>query len=210
MPAFLALLVLVVGLYFINYINSHTKITVTLDQPASISFYSSTDPEEGLNYNPSKKTTDINSAGTFKIKKGNYVYVAKGQSNDYATQTKRIEVNNPTAIYVKLDFSQTKLINLKAHEEPAIKNLLAQTFPQQMKSYSISNSKLYKRGEWYSALLTPSDTSTQDVFQIVFNKSNGSWHLVTDPPEIIISRPAYPEIPSEIFENFSDILKSQI
>lgn len=89
-----------------------------------------------------------------------------------------------------------------ATESPTIIGVLTTKYPKIATDYTIINSKLYKEGEWFGALLQYKgvDTLNRDTLRVLMQKKEGEWILRTEPPEIILSAKKYKDVPKDILK----------
>lgn len=187
-----------------SYLNSFQTIKVNSAQPFRLKVYQSLHGESGFTYDSDHPMLELSKTGDYRLKKGLYVYVASG-GTDYQSLTRQVKLGSvPVTIDVTLELSDKKLVSLLLAEEPAIKSVIQERYPSQLQSYTIQKSRLYKDGGWYAAKLVPNDTSTNDTLGIVLKKTGVTWRIVTLPPEIVISKAIYPEIPSEVLTDLNN------
>lgn len=72
-----------------------------------------------------------------------------------------------------------------------------------MPRYRAQNVKAYGMGNWFSVELVPLDSTKEDVYQAVLKKEGDKLVLLTDPPQIVVSRAVYPSIPDVVFKDLS-------
>ena len=191
------LLVAVFGYW--KWTERYQKITINSTPSSAVTFYESDDNK------PLESRTVVLAApkpGEYKIKRGNYQYVANG-GGDYAKRVGSIAVGNkPVALTITLSYSPEKLASLLKIEQPAALQALNKKYPSQMAGYTPSNGKLYDMGQWYGVKLTPK-TPNQDTYRVVLHKDGNTWKVMTTP-SIILSSPVYPAIPHDILSDIDN------
>lgn len=208
---FLVVLVGILVISLVGYgIYQNQYQTVTVSSPSgysyTLSMYPATGNNESTSYDSSDPVLTTSEDGDYKIKKGSYVYVVDGPGKDYkqniqpvSTDTGKINIK-----VVKTDYTPEKLQELLLGEKSAAEAAVVQQYPEQMKQYRISGGKLYKDGTWYAAKLVPNDSQNLDELRIVLHKINGRWEVITQPPEIVLSSPVYPDIPHDILSDINN------
>lgn len=139
---------------------------------------------------------------TLTLKQGSYVLVADTDQTFAAFQQLIDLRSHPEAIKVPATFSDQKLESLLHQEKASVVQTIVSSYPQ-ANSYDISDGKLYKQGDWYGTTLTTKDLGdTQfvnpDVFRAILHKETSGWVLITKPPQLILSKLAYPNIPVDV------------
>jgi len=194
------------GLVYQHYTNTFQTITISSKNSFTFRLYPAIESESG-NYDKSNPILTISRAGTYKVKKGLYIYVASGKDRDYAEISQQIRIGDtPATIPITLKYSSSKLSALLEIEYPKVLAALKEKYPSQMQLYNVEMAKLYENGEWCGIILTPKNNAAYDVLRAVLKKQNNAWRVVTDPPEIILSKPVYPSIPTDLLsdiDNFS-------
>ncbi|MEO8104919.1 MAG: hypothetical protein ABI602_01115 [Candidatus Saccharibacteria bacterium] len=97
-----------------------------------------------------------------------------------------------------LDFSDAHLGQIKAAETPAISQAIAAVTSGE--PVTISDVRLYSRGQWAAAHLT---TSASDNRSVVLQKQGDTWEVVAGPA-ILISIQEHLDIPSLIIRDINN------
>ena len=209
LSALVLILLLILVLVVAGYKNNSSRLSIDGIRPGyTFSLYESEGEAESTAYNKDRLVFRTTSNASQRVKHGNYVYVVSGNNNDLKSYAQSITVDK-TSIKISvpvLGYTDKKLANLLAVEEPLVKSILQNRYPFQMQLYSVQSSKLYKNGDWYGAKLVPNDTGSYDTLRVVLKKEKGVWKIVTQPPEPVISKPVYPEIPTEILTDINNFL----
>ncbi len=200
------LLVLLLGyLAFRSYRDMYQTVTVTARKPFTLTLYAPSGDHESTAYDKSKVFFVTSESDKFRVKKGVYTYAVSGNS-DYQEVSQQINIDKkPVHLAMpQLDYTQAKLASLLSEQKAEIESVITDAYPSQMQLFSIQGGKLYGQGEWYGAKLVPNDPRAYDTLRIVLKKENGRWSIVTQPPEIILSRPIYPQIPASILSDLDN------
>jgi ribosomal protein L24 len=203
--AFAFLVVAVIAGYK-TYINQYQYLVLSSNQPFEFSLYKRSSGADSLEYSKNDVAFRSDKSGKYKIKKGDYVYVARSPDKDYLPIVNGLSLDKSKALVSINDFKYTeqKLQSLLSTESPEIESLVNSSYPIPMSSYTIQSSRLYYTGQWYGALLVPKDALNQDTYRIVLKKKDGRWSVVTTPPSIILSQPVYPNIPFDVLSDLNN------
>lgn len=133
--------------------------------------------------------------GTIIIGGGAFLYGAltAPQGDSQPTQS---NTPTPSSTPVKKTFEQ---------ERETILAALATKYPDLTKDYTISKGKFYKDGALYGTTLTykGSDTMNRDTLRVLMQKKDGVWILRTTPPEPLLSKQNYSDIPVEVLRDIN-------
>jgi hypothetical protein len=185
--------------------NSFQSIIITNSSGFELSLYAAGDGQEGNGYDKTRLFFSTDSPGSHRLKKGEYAYVVTGPS-DYEPLTQRLTLGvSPVRLTIpNLGYTDNKLASLLSTNKPAIQATIQLKYASQMSFYTIQDDKLYGNGEWYGAKLVPSNSNAYDTLRIVLKHTSSGWGIVTNPPEIVISRPVYPNIPGYILTDLNN------
>jgi len=113
---------------------------------------------------------------------------------------KSAPVASTTPQPVKVDLDQ-----LLQTEQPTILGVLTTAYPKISTDYTIDQGKLFDQGEWYGTTLTyrGSDTMNRDTLRVLLQKKQGVWVLRTTPPEPLLSKVEFPEVPKTILDTIN-------
>lgn len=191
---------------FRSYQNSFQTVHITNKSDFVLTLYASKSSEESIDYNKSVSYFSTSTPGKFRVKKDDYVYTVSSKDGAYQPFVKAVTVDTkPVSLAIpSLAYTDKKLDELLVVEEPSIKAVIQAKYPAQLSVYSVGNGKLYKNGQWYGAKLVPNDPNTYDTLRIILKKDRGTWHIMTTPPEIVISQPIYPNIPLDILTDLNN------
>jgi len=192
----------------LNYFGSFQTIKINnLRSGETFYLYKSLGESEGNSYRKQDLVIKASGSGNYHVKRGQYVYVVSG-GKDYVdfTQTLTADKTPVNLELPSLDFTDKKLASLLSVEEPNIRQVLAEKYPFQMQQYSVQKGHLYKQGQWYGAKLVPNDPANYDELRVILKKSSGKWTLISSPPEMVVSKAVYPEIPIDILNSVNNFL----
>jgi hypothetical protein len=196
--SFAVLLVSTSLLYFLNRDDNLQLLTINSDPPGlsmSLSRISG-EHDEG-------SAVKIVSGKPIKIKRGNYLLATKA-TGDYRQLIQDIVVGESALnIDVAPAFTDAKLSSLLGSEQAAVTKAMETTYAEHLQILQIRSGKLHERGEWYSGLLVPKTPGEFDIYRFVLKRVNSQWKLQTLPPELIISRQDYPQIPVDILRDLN-------
>lgn len=91
------------------------------------------------------------------------------------------------------------------YELENIIGILTSKYPKIATDYTVINTKLYKDGQWFSALLQyrGGDTINRDTLRVLMQKKDSTWIVRTEPPEISLSVKKYPDVPKDILKSIN-------
>src|SRR6266568_4566874 len=168
----------------------------------------------GLSSYLSEKVVTLAPASGTKITFGNFTttanekvrvkpgtYKVSYSEEGYATLTKNISVQSATTLKTpQLDYSADRLKTLLQQNNATIHSDLAPALDTS--GYTLSYEALYGRGQWYGAILTPADPTTQDIVRLIAENTNGGWKIVAGP-SIVLSTVDYPNLPQSALSDIN-------
>lgn len=192
----------------LSYYNSFQDVTVTVKNPPgslTLDLYKGVVDDHDIEQTGPVLRT-ISATETFSTKKGSYVLVPKGQNIDTSPVSFTVQ-GKPHEQVVDLPYTDEYLKNQLSGEKDAILSAITTKYPTATKRYTINDGKLYHWGEWYGATLTsrenPDEYVYADTVRILLKKQDGTWTVMSDPPEIILSTPTYPDTPEYILKDIN-------
>lgn len=186
----------------IIYINSFQKVSVTLGEDVTEATLYKVNPEEGHDHeikgDPQQKITK---SGELSLQNGAYYIIPEGEKISKEEITFTVD-NGPLSVDVRPSYSDEYLISLLNSEQAAITQVITDKFPSNMANYVIKEGALYKKGEWYGALLmsnasNPDLRSQSDYYRIILHKENGVWSVV-QTPQLVLSAAEFKDVPADI------------
>lgn len=193
----LVVVLLLVFWMFLSYRLSLRSMTINYKNISSVSVYGSGSLDSGNNPKPEKVIT---SSGTvLKLPKGSYALYYKGQAG-YESLYKYIYLyKNGQTFNLNPEYSQDQLDKIRNKELPSIFKTISDKYPN-IGLYSIKPGEIYNDGNWYGTTLVykGNDSFNSDTLRIVLHKEGGVWVIKTDPPDIVLSKLRYKEIPESI------------
>lgn len=154
---------------------------------------------------------ETNQDTNLKLKEGKYLVVTSG-NQDYAAQTEAVSlIDGPKTVTINPAYTTDKLAELLGRERDALRQTITTAFPIVTSGYEIGGGKLYEHGDWYGTTLRLSQTEEQkrlgyaDTYRLVAHKENGLWVVKTKPPQLVLSRLSYPDIPVAILKDVNTL-----
>lgn len=204
------------GLYLIQINGKRTvQINIPSGRPGyGVDIYRAEDnsetaaPESFIN--PKNLVKELSASSTVALKQGSYV-VANKKNVDYAAQVERFTLTDtPITVNMSAAYSDTKLSNLLKSEQAGAQQAFLTAFPA-LKDYAFVSEKLFQNGEWYGGMVTVKLSPEQarltyvDKYHLIAHKVNGKWVVATTPPELVLSRVIYPDIPVDILREVNKL-----
>jgi len=210
--AIFCLALIIGGGFWWQYYNSFTEVTIIPNNDTTITVGTSTDNQLAIQ-KPNIKTNQLL---TKKIKKGNYqvLYSQPG----YQDKIVSVSINKNTTIKsMDLDYTPERLNQILNQDKNIIQTTVLSTVTT---GYSIIKEDIYKKGDWYSAVLMPNSwyrtdlpadyhpkqpnpNNTLYILRVVLHKDNGGWRVAAGP-SIVLSIGDYPSIPQEIIRTVNN------
>lgn len=153
---------------------------------------------------------ELTNTQTLRVKKGTYI-IYGDETSDYEHFESIIQIGDEAAsTQVSSFFSEARLEELLAKEKGKIEKAIVAQIPAIKSGFIFDEGKLFNNGEWYAATIRQKLTSEQarltyvDVFRVVAKNENGNWELATNPPDLVISKHIYPDIPEMVLRYIND------
>ncbi|MEI6481542.1 MAG: hypothetical protein WCO19_04540 [Candidatus Saccharibacteria bacterium] len=198
------------GIIAFRYFDSFQEVTIKYESSdikiaPSIYRYSH-DNDKELNESD-KINKSVTNNVKLRLKKGEYKLISKGDQDYHDSQLIFNVGNNKSVVNFNPSFSDLKLTALLEIEQPNIKDTLLKNYPSINALYRVAPGKLLDHGDWYITTLIPlsQEPSNSDNLKVVIQKKNTSWVLVTKPPDIVISKLRYPNIPKNILDEANNL-----
>lgn len=209
------LTIVVAILVGLGYLNSFQKLHIQFKTKATsikVSVYrlppESSTHEVGADKFLTKENLlqEVHDGDILKLKKGHYMVVASGNP-DYTDQKSEVGLDkNPETVVIDPVYTTTKLATNLAAEQSSLLQAISPVLGPAGADYNLDTGKLYMTGEWYGTTLKPKQADDPDsesfgyvdIFRIVAHKENGSWKVITKPPELFLSHVKYPDVPRDI------------
>ena len=140
---------------------------------------------------------DSSKAPSVRLHVGKYavVYSAPG----YDSRTALVTLKQSLGLSVPtLDYTKEHLQQLQAVETPAINQAVVTTTAAV--ATTVSDLRLYQRGQWAAAHLKADGTDTQSV---ILEKQGDAWSVVAGPA-ILLSIQEHPAIPADIVRDINN------
>lgn len=181
-------------LFGINYLLSLHKVSFDLDEEvSSITIY--TDDE--------KKIKHFETDSHLLLQEGEYYILPEGDkiADDRITFTVK---GQDTTVEVRPSYSKEHLSTLFDQERPVVQETLKEKYSSLIVDYTLSQGKLYGRGDWFGGLLEPNATERdrKAPYRVVLHKEKGGW-VVVRRPEYVLTSSRYQGVPVEILRDIN-------
>lgn len=174
----------------------------------SINIYRALSGEDNLEVNKSSLVaSNISQNTTLKLPQGTYRIVSN-QNNDYNKIDQKIYLGDkPYTLDINGVYTDTKLKSLLDSEKQSILSSLRQELPTVDKYFTISEGKLFEQGNWYGTTLVSKSTDiyNNDTLRVILKKQDSRWVIVTNPPQILVSKVSSPDTPSYIIRDINNM-----
>ena len=190
----------------INYYLSFQKLVVTFDSTTvgSITLYHTAGPTSSTTVG--QPVGALSSGVIYKVRNGSYLLRPAGPKTD-TTDTLIMVQGSPVTKNLDLDYSSSYLAQLLPAQQTAINSAIYATNPAIARLYVANPGALFHYGEWYGTTLSyiGSDTLSRDTLRLVMHLENGTWVLVSNPPQIYLRAPSYPTVPIKVLSRINAI-----
>lgn len=193
----IAVLVLVAGASFL--ISFH-KVSLTLQKEVTGATLYRADKQ---------KIKHFTANNTILLQSGKYYIIPEGDHVSQEAINLTVSSNDMT-IDIDPYYTKEYLNDLFTQEKLSIRAAITSKYPLIITGYSLEQETLYKKGEWFGALLVPhiSDPRDQrDSYRIVLHKKNGNWEVIRRP-EYVLTSSKYPDIPTDILRSINKLVRS--
>ncbi|MGB4768400.1 MAG: hypothetical protein WBP22_04020 [Candidatus Saccharimonas sp.] len=191
----------------INYLNTFQKITVTYDTSlvSKLELLPAANTRNVLT--PTGDSVQVVESGKqYFVKKGLYALKPTGEKIDESLISMKVG-DQPVTKTLDIDFSKQQLATLLSTEEATIIDVVRASNSGIPLFYRVNSGQLYHHGEWYATTLSyggPEDLR-RDTLRLVAKKQDGKWSVVTNPPQVILNKLDYPNIPVAILQKANAI-----
>lgn len=193
------ILIIALSAFGTSYLLSHHKVSFVLQNgTTSATIYQS----------DKKKAGQVTPNGHLLLKKGDYYAIPDG-SNIATTPVNFTVMERDLTVTINPDYSEAYLNTLLVGETPAITAAITTKYPSILATYTLDQSTLYKRGDWYGGLLLPKvkDIREQeDFYRIVLHKENDKWQVIRRP-EYILTASQFTSVPTDILSAINSLTK---
>ena len=106
------------------------------------------------------------------------------------------------------DYSKAYLENILKSEKDNILKVIENIYPNEKYDYNISSSELFKKGEWFGAIINRRTNrfDSTDLYLIIMNKTDGKWSMV-HYPEIVVTKTNFPDVPIEVLNSVNNLIR---
>lgn len=201
----ISLALIFIFIFYRAYQNKYQYLVVSSSKPFSLNLFNSEHKLDSLSYDEKKVVLNINKSGKYKLKKGDYIYVASSTNKDYLSITEHVVLGDKKVVLKIPSFNLTdkKLAEMLEKEIEGINKTIYAAYPVPMQGYTIQQPRLYHEGQWFGAVLMPNDTENQDTYRIVLKKKDGKWEVATKPPSILLAKQVFPDIPFDVLSDLN-------
>jgi hypothetical protein len=191
------------------YYNSFHKVTVTLGDDVSAALIYKINPEEGHNHEVhGDELQKLSASGELSLQNGSYFIIPEGEkvAKDEISFTVK-DADMPVS--VAPGYSRGYLDELLKTEKTAIEAAITSAYPAQMQTRTVEKGTLYKKGEWYGALLASNDPnldlrSQTDYYRIILQKTDGAWKII-NVPQLVLTTAEFKDVPQEILRDVNNM-----
>lgn len=200
----LGLVALCVGVFFgVSYYLSLRIVTVEYQHASNVEIFKTSSLDSGGDQK-AYRTIDY-SGQDIKIPKGEYTVYYEG-SKGYESKYQDFNVDEDRTLIISPGYDVAKLNEILKTETAAIRTAITQKYTSGIDQYEIESGKLYANGSWFGATLKHKVkenifNENADTLRVVLKKTGAGWAVVTDPPNIYLSKYAYPEVPLYILKD---------
>ncbi len=208
---FVAIFIAVLSWFYLNKFLSKSDFIINFPNDTtglSVNIYHAKPGEENLQIDESSLVaSNISQNTTLKLPKGTYRIISN-QNDDYDKIDQKIYLGDkPYTLDINGVYTENKLNNLLVSEKQSILNSLHQGLPSVDRYFVISEGKLFEQGNWYGTTLVSksTDSSNNDTLRVVLRKQDTRWIVVTNPPQILISKTNSPDTPSNVIKDTNNM-----
>jgi len=191
-------LLIISGAFILSCLASLHSVSFIVKQPnLTVSVYTKS--------NKAKINSFTSDRFSLSLPKGDYHYVIDGKNIDGNAINFNVDKSDIT-INIDPDYSSAYLSSLLATEKDSILSVIKNTYPAIISNYTISGAKLFKKGEWYGAVIRQivDPRSTADQYRVILKKENGKWVMI-HYPEIVVTKINFPNVPIEVLTAVNDL-----
>lgn len=175
--------------FYINYLNSVQKITITFNSQdvTKLELYKGYNTRNVIGSTGSSLQT-IESGKEYTVARG--LYALKPIGTHVSSDLIELQVGNaPVKKDLDVNFTDTYLSKLLSSEQAAITSAIKASNPSIPLLYIVSSGKLYHHGEWYGALLVYAGTESlsRDTLRFVMKKESSGWKMISAPRQSLNS-----------------------
>lgn len=196
-------LVAAAGVIAIDYYTARVSVPIEFENIQEVTI---SEPA-GEHANSQVKQISVTASGSkIRLKKGEQYLVSYAGNEGYANGEEILIVKNSgSAVKISPSFSDKKLTSILDSQLGSIHEVLKKNYAN-MTLYEIQRGKLYQFGDWYGTTLKyiGPDPFNADTLRVVLKKDSNTWTVVTDPPNISLSKFDYPDIPEEVLRDINN------
>ena len=182
-----------------NYLLSLHKVTFTLDSNVTSAAIYRVD---------SHKIKDIKTNTTILLQAGKYYLIPEGKNINEDKIGFTVNKGDMT-VSINPDYTKEYLNTLLKTEKPLVEAVVASKYPTLIGNYTFQQETLYKRGEWFGALLAPKVDDARDQlspYRIILYKKDGKWEVLRRP-EYVLNSSKYTNVPIEVLRAINKLVQ---
>ena len=176
--------------YFIYYLTNFHKVSFTKTPVV--------EKIEIFRRDPTERVTITDGSSPITLASGSYYAATLGSK--VSREIVDFNVTSDTVVSLDPSYSETYLDSLLVSESAAIQTEIESTLPKTISNYTLTQSHLYKKGEWFGGVLVnkkADNNNPKDTYRVILKKDNESWSMTTTPM-IIFSSAALPDVPIDV------------
>ena len=193
-----AIFAALLALFSANYLLSFHKVAFDLDDSVTkITLYTADDTQ----------ISTLTSSDHTLLREGKYYVIPEGEKIATDKIPFTVEKKDIT-ISIQPGYTKDFLSSSLKEELPAIETAIAKKYPSLSPQYTLANSTLYQKGEWFGGLLAPKVSDSRDIrdpYRIILHKKDGEWQVVRRP-EYTLSASRYKEVPTTVLRAVNAIV----
>jgi hypothetical protein len=181
-------------------------VTVTYKNSRDVAIY---DISESQDRGDREFIASITSSGqTIKLREDRGYAINYKGNDGYESGSIPFDASKSRKISIDPYYSENRLRTMLGDEVASLHQTIQNNYSN-INLYQIQPGKLYHFGDWYGTTLryAGQDPLNSDTLRVVLHKESGVWIIKTDPPNISLSKYAYPDIPKDVLSdlnNFSE------
>jgi hypothetical protein len=191
----IAILITIGAVWTINYMSTR-QVTINFSNVSKLGIYNK----------DNKLINEVSKSGqNLRLSPGKYMANFTA-TKDYSSGSQNFNVSGNTTVEINPAYSEEKLQELLKSQLGEIHSVLSASLSG-INQYIIQPGTLYSHGDWYGTVLTYNgdDPYSADSVRVVMHKANGSWKLVNNLPDIVVSKAIYPQIPDDILDKVNHL-----
>lgn len=185
------------------YFASLQKVSVVLHSGvtgAKIYQSNNEDDHEGGAAPAGNPIETLTASKELSLTKGRYYAIPEGGKDLLRDQIVFTVENKPLTVDIDPDLTADALAKQLASQTTAIQQAITVQFPLIGSDYTVASEKLFKKGEWYGALLTGKNddpSAPGDYYRVVAHKEDGTWKVIKTPV-LVLTTAEFTTVPKAV------------